>query len=52
MEKKLLQIRIDVALWEKIKSAAVSDSRSVNNLVLNLIQRYIKLREDKPNADV
>lgn len=49
MEKKLLQIRIDVAVWEKIKSAAMADSRSVNNLVLNLIQRYIKLREEAKN---
>jgi hypothetical protein len=40
--KKLVQLKLSLALWERLRAAAQADSRSITNYVAKLIERAIE----------
>ena len=42
MGTHLVQVRVPHDLWEKIRSAARAENRSVNNLVITVLKDHIR----------
>jgi hypothetical protein len=45
--KKLVQLKLSLALWERLHAAAQADSRSITNYVAKLIERATNESEAK-----
>lgn len=41
-DKKLVQIKLDIDLWERLRQAAKSDGRSITNYITRLIEAATK----------
>ena len=50
MDKKLIQIKLSLDLWDRLHAAAQADGRSITNWITRMIER--ELREAKSNAHV
>ena len=41
MDKKLVQIKLSLALWDRLHAAALADGRSITNYITRLIEKAI-----------
>ena len=42
MDKKLIQIKLSLALWDRLHAVAQADSRSITNYITRLIEKAVK----------
>ena len=49
MDKKLVQIKLSLALWDKLRAAAQADSRSITNYITRIIERALEVKNENTN---
>lgn len=52
MDKKLIQIKLSLELWDRLHAAAQADSRSITNYITRLIERAVRDKEIKDHAHI
>ena len=50
MNKKLIQIKLSLELWDRLHAAAQADGRSITNWITRMIER--ELKEAKDHASI